>query len=185
MKNLSILILLFSAVFGFGQEISKSDILKIFRTGDQIRYNLENYRNGKETYGFTNSEHKIKLKEFLKDEKFNNIDYEILPNMYFDPATGYYIFSIICAKKIENESDWGLNDYVFIYEIKMDFNKTNKEATIIQSKVYDNNSDLKSWWQGFMDTYMEDKYLRNKWGKELGFIPPPPPPPQSVDWFEK
>ena len=185
MKYSLTILFIFCTIVLSGQNVNKDDLLICFRTGDEIRYNLERQVNNDVFLPFKESNSINRLREHLESNKFQSGEYNLQSSMHFVPTTKKFIVSVICAKWIKTNTDWGLNDYLFIFELHIDYNKALKSAKIVNHRLYDKNSNLKEWWQQHMNTYKQDKYGRSVWGKERKFVPPPPPPPETEDWFYK
>lgn len=119
--------------------------------------------------------------QYLNDISSKLVDYpSIGKSIHYSPESNSFIFTTYWAKPIDNGTQWGLYEYLFVCEFQI---RRNKQRSV-QARII-NKKDMKTWWQYHMDTYKEKKYLRKDWGKNYNLIPPPPPPPETTEWFKK
>lgn len=176
------LLFLFS-LSSISQEYSKQDILNCFWIGDEIRARFSNNDYYFLSSKFGKSRSINRLEELLVSEKYQSGEYDLLSNMYYDRDLELYIFNLICAKWIKNDTDWGLYDYLFVFSIQIDYDINTRTGSVENHKLISTNENLRSWWRHLMLTYRQEAYLRDFWAKKYSFIPPPPPPPASKEWY--
>lgn len=171
-------------VTGFisGQEITKETIVTAFAEGEKVAVAIED-NDLIAINNLLDTATARELTAFRESEKYESGEYKIFRDVFFYPPTNSYRLTIYASKWIETDSDWGLNDYLFVLELKVEYDVLNKAATITDHRLLDQDSDLKSWWRFFIGSYRDPGMLRDKWAKEFKLVPPPPPPPQTTDWF--
>jgi hypothetical protein len=106
------------------------------------------------------------------------------PDIYFDPNGNTFVFTIHCGSFISDGTAWGLFNYLFVIELRIDPNIDNN-AIVKKTILIDNDEELKYWWRSSMKSYMDKRCLRDEWADKFGLIPPPPAPPKTTDWFKK
>ncbi|MFD2725097.1 hypothetical protein [Hyunsoonleella rubra] len=169
---------------GFSQEINPRVIGVCYSKGEKIKAMIEENNIFQLKKEFGQTKNLESLLASIKGRKSKNSSYGISSDIYYDPDSKKYIFTIYSSRWIKTESDWGLNDYRFVIELMIEYVESNNEATIHHRRILNQNSNLKRWWQSFIDSYNNSKFQRKKWADEYGLVPPPPPPPQTTEWFK-
>lgn len=168
-----------------GQDNKLKEILGSYNFGQKTKTLIEKNKLAELKSEFEQTENINSLISLIKSNNLKELEYELHSDIYFNPDLKKYVFTIYCSKWIKTNSDWGLNDYLFIIELLIHHNKSMNQFQITSRKILDQNSDLKKWWQSLMDTYKKPKFQRNKWAEMYDLVPPPPPPPQTTEWFKK
>ena len=166
------------------QEITKASILTAFAQGDEIAKLIED----SDLIGLNNSLDTTTAREIIalvENETYTSGEYKVFRDIFFYPKTNSYRFTIYAAKWIETDSKWGLNDYLFILELQINYDHEVKTASVGDYILLDQNSDLKRWWRFFISSYRDPAMMRDRWAKDFKLVPPPPPPPQTTEWFEE
>ncbi|MBW1296887.1 hypothetical protein [Aquimarina litoralis] len=125
------------------------------------------------------------LFEVLDDEIMKYENYELnQPNIFYNPFKNQYIYTIYASKWIDNGTDWGLGDYLFVFQIAFVFDDATQKVSVENYRVLKDHVGFKTWWFSFMRSYSENSCRRNLWADSYGIIPPPPPPPVTEDWLQ-
>ena len=166
-----------------GQNPSKSDILTSYSIGNEIKELIEKSEIAELKAEFRQTDNINSLIELIQTEKFKSGVYSLNSDIYFNPGLNKFIFTIYSYKWIKTDSDWGLNDYLFVIELEIEHKSDTGSAKISNRHILNQNSDLKNWWRSLMLSYRNPKFLRDKWAADFKLVPPPPPPPQTIEWF--
>ncbi|MBU2920048.1 hypothetical protein KO504_01720 [Winogradskyella psychrotolerans] len=186
MRNYTLIfILLFISLTGNCQDAKLKEIRASYSLGEKTKKLIEQNKFSELKSDFGQTAKLNTLISLIQSEKAKSGEYKLSSDIYFNPDINKYVYTIYSSKWIKTESDWGLNDYLYIVELIIEHNNSNNELRVTQRSILDQNSDLKKWWQSLMDSYNKPKFQRKKWADEYKLVPPPPPPPQTTEWFKK
>lgn len=186
MRNYKLIfIFLFLSLTGVCQNNKLKEIRESYSLGDNIKKLIDQNKLSELKSEFGQTDKTNTLISLIKNEKSKNGQYKLSSDIYFNPDLNKYVFTIYSSKWIKTESEWGLSDYLYIIELLIEHNDSTNKSSIIKRRILDQSSDLKKWWQSFMDSYNMPKFQRKKWSDEYKLVPPPPPPPQTTEWFKK
>ncbi|MEM7086895.1 MAG: hypothetical protein AAF489_11975 [Bacteroidota bacterium] len=166
----------------FGQTITKASIIQTFQHGDQVAFAIENNEIVTLNTLLGDTQDARTLISLWKKGEDSEDKYDILKDIFYHPDIQSYIFTIHYAKWIKTDSDWGLNDYLFVLQLRIDFDSETQTAKIVAHHLFQNKKDIKNWWRFLMTTYNDPKFQRNQWYQDFGLVPPPPPPPEDPNW---
>lgn len=176
--RITLLILLLAPSTFFGQSTDKESILKCFANGFDV---LENIRE-KKTFELDSIFEAATLKHLT--ELIEKNDERIYKDIYYDYRIDRYVFTVYTGQSIDNGTDWGLFTYDFV--LTLFYKNQDGEITLVKTRtIFDDKQEKMAWWQSFMLSYNDSKFLRKHWADEYGLVPPPPPAPETSEWFEK
>jgi len=177
------LFLLFGLLFGsfstHGQTITKESILRSYALGDEIAVAIQNKDIVTLNKLLGSTADARALLALRQTEEASKETYDTRKDIYYHPDFESYIFTIHCARWIETDSDWGLNDYLYVLEMRIDFDAETNKALLIEQRLLQQKKDYRNWWHSLMASYNNPKFLRNQWAKDFNLVPPPPPPPDT------
>jgi hypothetical protein len=179
-----ILFLCSGSFSAYGQTITKESILRTFAQGDEVAVAILEKDIVTLNKLLGNTEDARSLLSLRKTEEASEEKYNTRKDIYYHPDIESYIFTIHCAQWIKTDSDWGLNDYLYVLEMRLNFDPETETAEIAEYHLLQNKKDLKNWWRSLMASYNHPKFLRNQWAKDFNLVPPPPPPPGYVKWLK-
>ncbi|WP_027391289.1 hypothetical protein [Aquimarina latercula] len=135
---------------------------------------------------FTNTPNVDYLVEIMDEEVMKHEKYMLShPNIFYNPYGDEYIYTIYASKWIDNGTDWGLNDYLFVIQLAFKYDEDSKKISVENSRILKDHIGFKKWWYSFMRSYKEQACRRNLWAETYNLIPPSPPPPAIEDWISK
>ncbi|WP_299435977.1 hypothetical protein [uncultured Aquimarina sp.] len=124
------------------------------------------------------------LIEILEDNTMKHEKYVLNgPNIFYNPYGDEYIYTIFASKWIDNNTEWGLNDYLFVLQLAFKYDEVSKKVSVEKNRVLKDHAGFKTWWYSFMRSYKEKSCRRKVWADLYGIVPPPPPPPVVEDWI--
>lgn len=121
--------------------------------------------------------------KIIKDKRHNADSLVMTPSIYYSPNDKAFVFTISAGKFINNGTDWGLFDYLFVIELRIN-SKVGEDVVTKRTIFVDDEIKLKSWWISFMQSYNNKECLRDEWADKFGLVPPPPPPPKRISWLK-
>ena len=166
---------MFAACIVLAQEPTQGEVALCYELGKKTLEHIQQQDENALQREFKQDKNLPTLLTALKSEKAKSGEYEIHWDVYYHADRKHCVFFIYAAKHIETESDWGLNDYLYIIEIDIQNKPSPNAPEIIQKRIVSSDTSRKKWWQSLMNSYNDPRYLREKWFK-ISKIPPPPPP---------
>lgn len=179
-----IILCCFWGVTSFGQTITKETILRTYAQGEEVAVAIQNKDIVTLNRLLRFTEDARNLVSLRKTEESSEVVYDTRKDIYYHPDIQSYIFTIHCAKWIKTDSDWGLNDYLYVLEMRLDFDSKTNTVKVVEYHLLQNKKDFRNWWRSFMESYNNPKFLRTQWSKDFNLVPPPPPPPGDTQWFK-
>ncbi|MEM7187177.1 MAG: hypothetical protein AAF466_11015 [Bacteroidota bacterium] len=183
MNKLILLLILFYSGIAACQEITEQAVQNALSLGAKVAEAIEENDLVLLNDRLSDTEVARTVNAFVESEDYKTGDYRLFKDIFYYPPHQAFRFTIYASKWIDNETDWGLNDYLFVLELRVDYDFETNEASIGDQRVLDKDSNLKGWWRFFMSSYRDPSFLRDQWAKDFGMVPPPPPPPQTTEWF--
>ncbi|MDH7445625.1 hypothetical protein [Aquimarina sp. 2201CG14-23] len=123
------------------------------------------------------------LLEIVEDDIIRHEQYELSqPNIFYNPYGDEYIYTVYANKWIDNNTEWGLSDYLFVLQLAFTYDDSSNKVTAVKQRILKDHVGFKKWWYSFMRSYTEKTCRRDEWADMYGLVPPPPPPPATEDW---
>jgi hypothetical protein len=182
MKISAILLLIFISSVASGQTIDKQLIQQNYNKGLMVAELIDKSDTASLNEVFHDED---QIMELIK--KNNSIDQAKDPlepstDIYYDPNSKCFVFTIYKGKPVNNGTEWGLYDYLYVVELLID--PENENDPFRKSRIIP-ETEMKQWWQSLMESYKNKNNLRKEWADKYDLVPPPPPPPQTEQWFKK
>ncbi|WP_378174796.1 hypothetical protein [Aquimarina sp. SS2-1] len=126
------------------------------------------------------------LIEVLEDEVMKHEKYTLSqPNIFYNPYGDEYIYTIYANKWIDNGTDWGLSDYLFVLQLAFKYDDNSQKVSVANNRILKDHAGFKKWWFSFIKSYTIKSCKREFWADSFGIIPPPPPPPAIEEWLSE
>ncbi|MFD2562154.1 hypothetical protein [Aquimarina rubra] len=188
MKNIflifTILIILFSCTDNGVTE--KKAVLACLEKGESITELIEESNVEKLQKVFIDIPNLNYLIEVLEDEVMKHEKYTLSqPNIFYNPYGDEYIYTIYANKWIDNGTDWGLSDYLFVFQLAFKYDANSQKVSVINNRILKDHAGFKKWWFSFIKSYTIKSCKRDFWADSFGIIPPPPPPPAIEEWLSE
>jgi len=174
----------FCAISIYGQTITKETIIRTYTLGDEIAIAIQEKDIVSLNNLLGNTEDARALVSLRKTEESSKAQFNTGKDIYYHPDIESYIFTIHCANWVKTDSDWGLNDYLYVLEIRLDYDSETETAELVEYHLLQHTKDFRNWWRSFMESYNNPKFLRTQWSTDFNLVPPPPPPPGDTKWFK-
>ncbi|MHA7057257.1 hypothetical protein ACWGOQ_0008575 [Aquimarina sp. M1] len=124
------------------------------------------------------------LLEILDDEVMIYEKYTVSqPNIFYNPYGEEYIYTIYASKWIDNGTDWGLSDYLFVFQLAFTYDEESEKVSVQNNRILKDHVGFKKWWFSFMQSYTIKSCRRDFWADSYGIVPPPPPAPATEEWL--
>lgn len=179
-----ILFLLYCSFSAHGQIITKESILRTYALGDEVAVAIQQKDIVTLNRLLGSTEDARLLLSLKNTQEASEEKYNTLKSIYYHPDIESYIFTIHSARWIKTDSDWGLNDYLYALEMRLDYDPETKTVEVIAYHLIQHKKGFKNWWRSFMASYNDPKFLRHQWSKDFNLVPPPPPPPGDTKWLK-
>ena len=185
-RSLGSIVLLFCCctISIYGQTITKETIVRTYALGDEIAVAIQNKDLVTLNKLLGSTEDTRALMSLRKTEASSEKEYNTRKDIYYHPDIESYIFTIHCANWIKTDSDWGLNDYLYVLEMRLDYDSEIKTAAVVEYHLLQHKKDFRNWWRSLMESYNNPKFLRTQWYTDFNLVPPPPPPPGDSKWLK-
>ncbi|WP_108804403.1 hypothetical protein [Aquimarina sp. Aq107] len=165
-------------------EAERIALFACLEKGETISKLISSSKVKKISKAFTNTPNIDYLVEIMDEEVMKHESYILNgPNIFYNPYGDEYIYTIYASKWIDNGTDWGLNDYLFVIQLAFKYDEDSKKISVENSRILKDHIGFKKWWYSFMRSYNEKGCRRNLWAETYNLIPPPPPPPTIEDWI--